>query len=83
MATVIYKGDHAEVMVPITATVSVSCKWGESVDVPNEVAASLLESAAWVKAGSKPGKKTVAEAAETTTAAAVVDKDNDKVKGEN
>jgi hypothetical protein len=83
MATVIYKGDHAEVVVPITASVSVTCKWGESVEVPGKVAASLLESSAWVKAGNKPDKKTVAEAAETTTVAAVVDKDNDKVKGGN
>lgn len=63
MAEVIYKGDHAEVMVPITASVSVTCKWGESVEVPDELAASLLESAAWIKAGKKAGKKAAAEAA--------------------
>ena len=57
MAQVIYKGDHAEVLVPITATMSVTCKWGESVDVPDTVAASLLESAAWMKASKKAGKK--------------------------
>jgi hypothetical protein len=63
MAEVIYKGDHAEVLVPITASVSVTCTWGEPCEVPDEVAASLLQSAAWMKAGKKAGKKT-AEAVE-------------------
>jgi hypothetical protein len=75
MAEVIYKGDHAEVVVPITATVSVSCKWGESVDVPDKVAASLLESAAWMKAR-KASKKAAAE-----VAADVIE--NDDTKGAN
>jgi hypothetical protein len=68
MAEVIYKGDHAEVMVPVTASVSVTCKWGEPVDVPDAVAASLLESAAWMKAGKAGAKK----------AAVAADIDNDK-----
>lgn len=84
MANVIYKGDHAEVVVPITASVSVTCKWGESVDVPENVAASLVESGAWVKAGNKAGKKTAAEAADkAATVDAVDDKTNDNTKGAN
>jgi hypothetical protein len=63
MAEVIYKGDHAEVLVPVTASVSVTCKWGESVEVPDALAASLLESAAWLKAGKSGGKKAAAKAA--------------------
>lgn len=62
MAEVIYKGDHAGVLVPITASVSVTCKWGEPCEVPDEVAASLLTSSAWMKAGRKAGKKAAAEA---------------------
>lgn len=62
MAEVIYKGDHAEVLVPITASVSVTCKWGEACEVPDEVAVSLLTSGAWMKSGKKAGKK-AAEAA--------------------
>jgi hypothetical protein len=68
MAEVIYKGDHAEVVVPLSPTVSVSAVWGEPVEVPDAVAASLLESAAWMKAG-KAGAKKAASAADT---------DNDK-----
>ena len=63
MAVVIYKGDHAEVIVPVTATVSVTCKWGEPVEVPDAVAVSLLESAAWMKSGKSGGKKAAAKAA--------------------
>lgn len=63
MAQVIYKGDHAEVLVPITAGVSVTCKWGEPCEVPDGVAASLLTSSAWMKSGKKAGKKAAADAA--------------------
>lgn len=62
MAELIYKGDHREVVVPITANVSVTCKWGEPCDVPEQVAASLLTSSVWMKAGRKAGKKAAAEA---------------------
>ena len=62
MAAVIYKGDHREVVVPVTATKSVTAKWGEPVDVPDKVAASLLTSNAWMKASKKAEKKTAAEA---------------------
>lgn len=64
MAEVIYKGDHAEVLVPITASVSVTCKWGESCEVPDEVAVSLLTSGAWMKSGKKAGKKAAEAAAD-------------------
>ena len=64
MAEVIYKGDHAEVLVPITASVSVTCKWGEACEVPDEVAASLLTSGAWMKSGKKAGKKAAEAAAD-------------------
>lgn len=63
MAEVIYKGDHAEVFVPIAPGVEVACKWGESCEVPDEVAASLLTSGAWMKSGKKAGKKAAVEAA--------------------
>lgn len=62
MAVVIYKGDHAEVVVPVTASVSVTCKWGEPVEVPDALAASLLTSGAWMKSGKKAGKKAAADA---------------------
>jgi len=62
MAQLIYKGDHREVIVPITATKSVTAKWGEPVDVPDEVATSLLTSSAWMKSSKKAGKKSAAEA---------------------
>lgn len=68
MALVIYKGDHAAVIVPITATVSVDATWGEPVDVPDAIAASLLESKAWMKADTKATKKAAADdAADDTT----------------
>ncbi len=57
MAGVIYKGDHARVIVPVTATYSIEATWGEPVDVPDALAASLLESGAWMKAGRKASKK--------------------------
>ena len=59
---VIYKGDHASVVVPVTATNAITAEWGEPVDVPDELAASLLESSAWMKA-SKESKKAAVEAA--------------------
>lgn len=68
MALVIYKGDHAGVIVPVTATMSVEAVWGEPVDVPDELAARLLESKAWMKADAKATKKAAADdAAEDTT----------------
>ena len=57
MALVIYKGDHAGVVVPVTATSSVEAIWGEPVDVPDTLADKLLESAAWMKADTKASKK--------------------------
>lgn len=62
MAEVIYKGDHREVVVPITPTRSVTAVWGVPVEVPDEVAVSLLTSGAWMKASKKAGKKTAEEA---------------------
>lgn len=72
MALVIYKGDHASVVVPVTAMSSVDATWGEPVDVPDALADKLLESPAWMKADTKASKK-----------AAVVadDNDNDEGKG--
>ena len=68
MALVIYKGDHAGVVVPITATTSVEATWGEPVDVPDALAESLLDSDAWMKADAKATKKAAADdAAEDTT----------------
>lgn len=64
MALVIYKGDHAGVIVPVTATMSVEAVWGEPVDVPDELAARLLESKAWMKAGKKAGKAAAEAAAD-------------------
>lgn len=61
---VIYKGDHADVVVPVSATYTVTAKWGEPVDVVDAVAESLLESAAWMKA-SKENKKATADAADS------------------
>ena len=63
MAFVIYKGDHAGVVVPVTATVSVEATWGEPVDVPDALADKLVESPAWMKAD-KASKKAAAEAAD-------------------
>lgn len=60
---VVYKGDHAAVVVPVTATMTVAAKWGEPVDMPDAVAESLLESEAWIRA-SKETKKTAAPEAD-------------------
>jgi len=60
VALVIYKGDHAGVVVPVTATMSVEATWGEPVDVPDTIAERLLGSAAWMKADAKATKKAVA-----------------------
>jgi len=57
VALVIYKGDHAGVVVPVTPTSSVEATWGEPVDVPDTLADKLLESAAWMKADAKASKK--------------------------
>lgn len=62
MALITYIGDHAGVVVPVTATHSVEAKWGEPVEMPAEIAESLLESAAWKKAD-KASKKDAAAAA--------------------
>ena len=62
MAEVIYKGDHAGVLVPITASVSVTCVWGEPCEVPDEVAASLLTSSAWMKSGKASATATLMDA---------------------
>lgn len=72
MPEVIYKGDHAGVVVPITPTMSLTCKWGEAVDVPEKIATSLLESDSWMKSSKKAGKKAAPEA---------VDNDNNEGKG--
>ena len=61
---VIYKGDHASVIVPVNATQSISATWGEPVDVPDELAENLLTSEAWMKAG-KEAKKATAQAADS------------------
>ena len=60
---VIYKGDHAEVVVPVTASVSIAAVWGEPVEVPDELAASLLTSSAWMRASKETTKKAAAEVA--------------------
>lgn len=60
---VIYKGDHAGVVVSVTASHSIAATWGEPVDVPDALAASLLESAAWMKAGKEAKKAAVADEA--------------------
>jgi hypothetical protein len=65
MAEVIYKGDHAEVVVPLSTNVSVTAVWGEPVEMPDKVAASLLESKAWIRAGKKSAKKAGNASAET------------------
>lgn len=70
MALVIYKGDHASVVVPVTATSSVDATWGEPVDVPDALADKLVESAAWMKAD-KASKK----------AATVADDNDNEGKG--
>lgn len=64
MAEVIYMGDHREVLVPLTPSVSVTCTWGEPCEVPDEVAASLLESAAWMKSSAKKAAKKAADVAD-------------------
>lgn len=69
---VIYKGDHAAVVVPVTASVSIAAVWGEPVDMPDELAESLLESAAWMKASKEATKK---------AEASVPADDNDNEKG--
>lgn len=61
---VVYKGDHAEVVVPVSATLTIPAKWGEPVEVPDELAASLLQSAAWIKASKESTKKTAAPEAD-------------------
>lgn len=61
---VVYKGDHAEVVVPVSATLTIPAKWGEPVEVPDDLAASLLESAAWIKASKETSKKTAAPEAD-------------------
>lgn len=58
MAEVIYKGDHRVVVVPITPAKSVTAEWGVPVEMPDEVAKSLLTSGAWMKSSKKAGKKT-------------------------
>lgn len=60
---VIYKGDHAEVVVPVTATSSISAKWGKPVDVPDALGKTLLESAAWIKASKEAIRKADADEA--------------------
>jgi hypothetical protein len=65
MAEVIYKGDHAEVVVPLSANVSVTAVWGEPVEMPDKVAASLLESKAWIRAGKKSAKKAADDGGKT------------------
>lgn len=62
---VVYKGDHASVAVPVTPATSVAANWGEPVEVPDAVAASLLESSAWIKAGKETKKAAEPEAVES------------------
>lgn len=67
---VVYKGDHAAVVVPVTATSTIAANWGEPVEMPDAVAESLLESEAWIKASKETSKKSAAadeavEAADT------------------
>ena len=57
----IYTGDHREVLVPVTASFSLTCSWGVPCEVPDELAASLLESAAWMQS-KKSTKKAAAQA---------------------
>lgn len=58
---VIYKGDHAEVAVQVTAQATVTAAWGEPVEVPDALGASLCESAAWMKAGKDKAAKQAAD----------------------
>lgn len=64
---VIYKGDHAEVVVPVTASMNIAAVWGEPVDMPDELAESLLKSTAWMKASKEATKKAEAPAPADTT----------------
>lgn len=61
MTLIVYKGDHAGVIVPLSANQSIEAVWGEPVEVPEKTATSLLSSGAWIRAR-KPGKKTADEA---------------------
>lgn len=61
MGLIVYKGDHAGVIVPLSASQSIEAAWGEPVEVPDKIAGSLLSSGVWIRA-SKPGKKAAKEA---------------------
>lgn len=57
MALVIYQGDHAAVVVPVTADASVEAEWGKPVEVPDELAENLLTSTAWTTPNAGAEKK--------------------------
>lgn len=63
MATVIYAGDHAAVLVPLSAHTYLEATKGEPVEVDAELAERLCESPAWKAAGTKPAASTKAKAA--------------------
>ena len=66
MAHVIYDGDHAAVFVPVTPYTYIEAKRGEPVEVDDDFAKKLTESASWKAAGDKPAasKKAKAETPE-------------------
>jgi hypothetical protein len=75
VALVTYQGDHAAVVVPVTADTSVEAEWGKPVEVPDELAENLLTSKAWSLSSEKKAKK-------ATSTDVVSDADNDE-KGAN
>jgi len=62
MAEVIYDGDHAAVFVPVTAHTFIEAKRGEPVEVDDDFAKKLTESASWKAAGDKPAASKKAKA---------------------
>jgi hypothetical protein len=74
VAHVIYQGDHAAVVVPVTADTSVEATWGEPVEVPDALAENLLTSSAWIMPGASGEKK----AKKATTTLVAPDDNNEK-----
>lgn len=62
MASVIYMGDHAAVLVPTSAHTYLEATKGEPVEVDAELAERLCESPAWEAAGAKPAARKKAKA---------------------
>jgi hypothetical protein len=62
MAQVIYDGDHAAVFVPVTPYTYIEAKKGEPVEVDDDLATRLTDSASWKAVGDKPAASKKAKA---------------------